>query len=195
MSTMRTRRSSPGYSLIEVMTAVAVMTVGATGIVLMQGASTRANQDGYESTVATTFGNTWVERIKRDALLWTQAGAAALANTSYLNDVTGNWYAPNGVAALGESCAADYNGYDLRPNVPTRYIANLRNVALDAAGNARQVTVRVSWPRSSGVANFQVGPFSAANPCAAPLAAADVLNDAIRTIYISTVVHYTEPRP
>ena len=41
-----------GYTLIEVMTAVVVMTIGATGILAMQGASVRSNQDANETSVA-----------------------------------------------------------------------------------------------------------------------------------------------
>ncbi|MFM2416203.1 MAG: hypothetical protein RL385_926, partial [Pseudomonadota bacterium] len=91
-------RRSGGFTLIEVMIAVAIITIGSTGLFAMQGATLRANADASETTVATAFASTWLERIKRDALTWTLRGNADLANTLNLQAPVGctsnAWFVP-----------------------------------------------------------------------------------------------------
>jgi prepilin-type N-terminal cleavage/methylation domain-containing protein len=167
-----------GYTLIEVMTAVVVMTIGSAGILAMQGATTRSNQDAYESGVAANFAATWLERLKRDARQWTETGNAALANTRYLNgtiatDRTAAGYVPPyfvptpllaGAVAL-ESPGADYFGFDTVDPARIHYCVNVSlvlahaynptgaplNLAQDA--NAIQASVRVWWYRWGPDAN------------------------------------------
>ena len=104
-----------GYTLIEVMTAMVVMTIGATGIVAMQGAAVRANQDASETSNAVNFASTWIERLKRDSRRWIQNGAPdlAAANNAWLSNAVsdnGNWIVPATTAP--EQAAADINGFD-----------------------------------------------------------------------------------
>lgn len=70
----RQERSRAGYTLIEVMVAIAVSAIGISGIVFMQSATVRSNQDALETQTATVFARTWIERIRRDALMWTALG-------------------------------------------------------------------------------------------------------------------------
>ena len=78
---MRRYADRAGYSLIEVMTAVAIMIVGSTGVAMMVGATTRANDDAWETTTAMNFASTWMERVKRDATAWTAAGKSKAVNS------------------------------------------------------------------------------------------------------------------
>lgn len=126
---MSARRT--GFTLVEVMIAMALFAVGMVGVSYMQSASVRSNQDAYESMVATNFARTWMERIKRDAVGWTSAGdpqtnlmfatrpEAALAN--YF--VPGAWLAPPAAPQIApqaprpldllESHGANYRGVEV----------------------------------------------------------------------------------
>jgi hypothetical protein len=92
----------------------------------MQGASIRSNQDAYEGMIATNFARTWIDRIKRDSLLWTASGLPNTATmfegsfprtttkrTSYFvpgaaPDGSGLW-----LLHAGESPGANYHGIEV----------------------------------------------------------------------------------
>jgi type IV pilus assembly protein PilV len=202
-----------GYTLIEVMTAVVVMTIGATGIVAMQGAAVRANQDAYETTTAINFATTWLERVKRDARRWNAVGGADLAagNNAWLNNAIGSnaglYFVPTTTAP--EQAAADYYGFDtpgefnaLNGGSYAFFCANLRLTVAQAynaatngfnpvtAANAIRADVRVWWHRSSSDANRN-GTYATCRNAA--LDAAGLTNPAIRKTYLSTVVSYRTP--
>ncbi|MET0286230.1 MAG: prepilin-type N-terminal cleavage/methylation domain-containing protein [Polyangiales bacterium] len=161
-----------GYTLIEVMTAVVVMTIGASGIVAMQGAAVRANQDANETTNAVNFASTWIERIKRDGRRWNATGSADLANTQWLqsaltNPATPPWFVPTSLLAP-EQPAADLYGYDTSSEFITQnngdplanFCVNLRMTVVQSLNplnsfnpaseaNAVRADVRVWWFRNA----------------------------------------------
>jgi type IV pilus assembly protein PilV len=195
------RRTTPradGYTLIEVMTAVVVLTIGATGILAMQGASVRSNRDASETSTAINWATTWLERIKRDSYRWNQNGNTDLGNTAYLLNATtnaGTWVLP--ATTDPESAGADLFGYDVvaanANNI--RFCVNLRFTVAQAYNpatgtmlaasdaNAVRADVRVWWHRNSLDVNR-----------IAPTCLGGVLTDAqitapqIRKHYLSTVV-------
>jgi prepilin-type N-terminal cleavage/methylation domain-containing protein len=165
-----------GYTLIEVMTAVVVMTIGATGIVAMQGAAVRANQDASETSNAVNFASTWIERLKRDSRRWIQNGGADLtANSVWLSKATtseGQWFVPE--TTPPEQPAADINGFDTsnefvpianNPDQFAHFCANVRLTVVQAYNpltatfdriadvNAIRTDVRVWWHRQSSEAD------------------------------------------
>ncbi len=204
------RRRSEAFSLIEVMVAVALLTASASGILLMQGATSSANQQAHESSVATDFAQTWVERLKRDSLRWTQIGETDRTDADgpiYLDGAlsgTGedNWLTPAFTDAT-ESHAADPFGFDVHPTIDgarVRYCMNYRNVVQHLAPNpltllldtdTLRVDVRVWWVRRGDRRDLVVA--NAANPCAAPPTQGDFQNMLARVIYVSTVVRWETP--
>ena len=191
---MRRYADRAGYSLIEVMTAVAIMIVGSTGVAMMVGATTRANDDAWETTTAMNFASTWMERVKRDATAWTAAGTP---NTQYLTAATlqsGEWYVPaTDFGASGESPAADAFGFDTNTQSDMRYCVNRSAQQVHpSAGpaNAIRVNLRVYWARTvrgdSDVVDRRVGPAAGCVPLAAP-------SPLLREMYLSTVVHWVTP--
>jgi prepilin-type N-terminal cleavage/methylation domain-containing protein len=66
-----------GFTLLEVMIAVGLMTVGALAIMAMQQASTRGNIEARQIGTATEITSRWVERLRRDALGWNRIGTSA----------------------------------------------------------------------------------------------------------------------
>jgi Tfp pilus assembly protein PilV len=189
---MNARRSTAGYSLIEVMAAVGIMIVGSTGIAMMVGATSRANDDAWESSTAAAFAATWMERVKRDSLLWTAAGTPV--GTLYLGDTSGTWTVPAPAVGSGESAAADAFGWDTTDQEDMRYCVNIANQPVHFVGgaiNALRVNLRLYWARAgrgdSAVVDRMAGP--AGTGCVV-LAASSPL---IREMYLSTVVHWVAP--
>jgi hypothetical protein len=141
-----------------------------------------------------------MERVKRDALLWTQAGVPGGA--TYLNNMTGTWFKPDpGAAALQESWAATAFGRDTRVNEDMHFCVNMQNQEVhQLAGltNAARVNLVVFWHRSSRgnaeVVDRSVGPVSASDGCATTLENATAnARGMLREIYMSTVVHWVAP--
>jgi type IV pilus assembly protein PilV len=196
----RTTTRAAGYTLIEIMTAVVVLTIGATGILAMQGASVRSNRDASETSTAINWATTWVERIKRDSYRWNQNGNTDMVspNTDYLFNATTNpgaWVLPTTVA--GESAGADLFGYDVAAAnaANIRFCVNLRFTVVQAYNpatgtmlaasdaNAVRADVRVWWHRNSLDVN-RVSPAC----LTAVLTDAQIAAPQIRKHYLSTVV-------
>jgi hypothetical protein len=119
-------RTVAGYTLIEVMMGVALSAIGIIGITFMQTATVRSNQDAYESTIATNFARTWLERVKRDALLWTTLASPPPVATMFngRGNPTSDYFNPSGlwsgprpfvraVTEAQESSGANYHGIEV----------------------------------------------------------------------------------
>jgi prepilin-type N-terminal cleavage/methylation domain-containing protein len=62
---------SRAYTMIEVMLAIAVMAVGAAGVMSMQRGSIVGDLESRRMDIATSVGRTWIERLRRDGTAWT----------------------------------------------------------------------------------------------------------------------------
>ena len=58
------RKREGGFTLIEVMAAIAILTIGILGVAAMQGSAIRANDRGYRLTEATTLAQDRLEYLK-----------------------------------------------------------------------------------------------------------------------------------
>ena len=56
-----------GFTLIEVMVALGVMTVGVFGLIALQLYTIRSNSHARQLGIATQIAQQWIERIKQDA--------------------------------------------------------------------------------------------------------------------------------
>jgi len=208
--THKIRRGTSAFTLIEVMTAVALMTVSASGILLMQGATTSANQQAQEMSVAADFAQTWMERLKRDSLMWNEMGEAPrLANPAYLSmtvSAVGDdiWNRPvtGTLRDATESEAADAQGFDVDTSnadnfARIRYCMNFRNVVQHLATNPAtllidtdtvRVDVRVWWVRR-GENRTALAPANV-NQCATALSSADISAMSARVIYMSNTLRW-----
>jgi type IV pilus assembly protein PilV len=95
------KTSAKGYTLIEIMMALVVLAIGATGIYSLQAVAVHANEHARDTTEATTVARFWMEQLRRDSLNW--AGnlpcPASLGTTQYLSvagcaQITGAWFTP-----------------------------------------------------------------------------------------------------
>ncbi len=198
---MRRRAQSPrkqGYSVIEVMMAMAVMSVGAVGILAMQQASTRGNMFAREITTATSITRTWIERARRDAVSWRARGAGGLATTTMLvaAPVTGEgtWITPTPTLA-GESRGFDYFGRETAVAADMHYCVNVRYAW--AGTDALRVDVRTWWHRRAGGTDTAARNENFLRECpigqeAAVTAALDSTR-VLSAVQASTVVRWTQP--
>ncbi|WP_437993202.1 type IV pilus modification PilV family protein [Sorangium sp. So ce145] len=118
MSAARARRAaSRGYTLIEVMAALGVLAIGATGVLALQKATLISNTNARNLTIANSIAMTWAERLRVDALQWNDpmrvpdinddTAWLALSATAPFTKVT-----PTEITALG-SPSADVLGADI----------------------------------------------------------------------------------
>jgi prepilin-type N-terminal cleavage/methylation domain-containing protein len=146
------QRSDSGFTLVEVMIAIGIMTVGSLGILAMHNAVSAANRTANEMNTALAITERWMERVDRDGLSWSEEGSnsAALAGTDYLSKLAGavpdtDWFTPSPVSS-DESYAFDYMGDDGPNRGPTKYCVNLRMSWLREGSSAR-VDIRTFWFR------------------------------------------------
>jgi prepilin-type N-terminal cleavage/methylation domain-containing protein len=195
---MRAMDRRQGFTLIEIMIAVAIMTVGALGIMALQQAATRGNAEARDMSMATHLTRTWIERLRRDATRW--LGNGVPINTDYLvlapplGGGPGPWVTPplvprpNGTV---ESFAFDHFGIDTAnltnepaggPPGPAVYCTHLRFTWINP-GDVLRVDARTYWHRRNPTQRF---------PCAPGGAAA--INNAlqqggdIRAVFASTII-------
>ncbi len=149
--TTQSRATRAGFTLIEVMMALAVMSVGAVGIMSLQQASTRGNVESREVGTATMVTRRWVERLKIDALAWNSPGTTAdvLGNTKYLQLVDGAWHAPVDEDGI-DSFAANFFGEDVMDDavgMGAQHFCTHVRLRWTAAGDTIRADVRTFWFR------------------------------------------------
>ncbi len=165
---MTRRRNRQGFTLIEVMVSLGVMTIGTMAIIALLAHIMRSNAHARQMNVGMNLGQQWVDRLKEDAHGWTQAAVPAgtptvaqvLANTLYLRNVTSppsTTFIPLPANSAVVSTAFDYQGQDIAlPVTGTDAIAYC--VAYRANwiyfGSTMRVDVRVFWPREGTAANI-----------------------------------------
>jgi len=190
-----------GFTLVEVMIAIGIMTVGSLGILSMHQAVTRANREAREMNTALAITETWIERVERDALLWTAKGfnTTEIQGTDYLKELAGvadetAWFKPIPTLA-GESWAFDYFGIDTTATANTKYCVNLKMSWLRQGSSAR-IDLRTFWLRSGHMVGtpahtkWVAGSAFRGAGCAAATADGWDLGEApnVNVIFASTVV-------
>jgi prepilin-type N-terminal cleavage/methylation domain-containing protein len=188
-----------GYTAVEVLMAMTVMAIGAASVISMQKASMQGNLDARKTDVANSIARTWIERIQRDAMQWTQPGPNSPSNALpgnlsaalVLNAAAATpnaWILPNqyltSTTNPPESPGFDILGRDLvNDDLPNAlFCVGVRLVWLDGnPGQLARVDVRVLWPRgiSSNPGNVCTAA-TAQNPPPDPLT--------YHSVYLTTAV-------
>ena len=194
-----------GFTLVEVLVSLGVMTIGAMALIGMQQQTTRANARARDMTMAMQIAQNVIERLKLESLAWNNVtGTAAndLQNSDLLRGVsnTGAFSTlPERVSTnLGvtRSLANAFNifGEDVLTSTASaaqlaevRYCASHRLTWIFSTNRAMRADVRVWWskeaPSRSITADF-------------PLCADDnirlnpggTLFDSYHVVYLSTVL-------
>ena len=148
-----------GYTVLEVMVALAVLTVGGAGIVAMQKATLLGNNTARNLATANAIAATWAERLRTDGLQWTEvAGVNTIGNTTWLNVVgsdfptiagsEGQWLRPVQDAASGVWYQANVQGLDTSVAGEAAFCTNIR--LLQLLPTMIRAEIRVFWLRDRG---------------------------------------------
>lgn len=166
--THRSRRSTGsarGYTAVELLMSVAILTVGVSGVVAMQKVTVTSNQHAKNLTLATQVAQAWMDQLRADSLSWnhpsSQLAASDLADTVWLDNVearAGQWFRPAWDGNRQFGAGFDAQGRPVDPDerdVSIRFCTHLRLSYLyqpppigTMAGNAlMRAEVRVFWLR------------------------------------------------
>lgn len=196
----RRRAAQSGYTMVEVLAAMAVLGTGLLGIIAMQSTAVNANQRAQEITMATNLARRWQDRLIRDSYAWTQPSqsnpVSNIAATWYLSALgtgtTTDWYVPNPppatAAGLTETAAFDFFGNDV-PTLGSNvyYCTQLRLTSL-ITNQLIRAEVRVWWYRQGGIRPATYGD---CGRNATTAVSTDTTN--IRSIYVSQTIQRHDP--
>lgn len=193
-----------GFTLVEVMVALGVMTISAMALFGMQAQSTRANGRARDMTVASQIAQNVLERMKMDGLAWNTIGDAndVLSKTDILQLVGAT---PGAFGRLPEtsqtrgrtvvwSNAFDLHGIDVAltggqvaPGA-VRFCASQRLAwVFDNPQRAIRADVRVAWSKEAPTRSILTD-FPACVDANGQLAPGGARYDDYHTVYMSTVI-------
>ena len=132
-TTQPSRRSSAGFTLLEVLIAVVVLSIGLLGLAGLQTTGLRNNQDAYARTQAATLANDMADRIR--------ANMAGFNAGNYNNAET--YTATCNSSGCAPQAMAQHDTY-----LWNQALAVLPNGQGTVATNAGLVTVTVMWDNS-----------------------------------------------
>lgn len=202
------RRARRGFTLVEVMIALAVLALGVTGILSLQNASILSNRRAQEMTVATHVARLWMERLHADALQWNRptprnltsdltdtrwlCRAAATGCTTGGGPAINQWFVPSipppHAAALGPS-AFDFAAREVSALTPeARYCVSARLTWVVRDIGPRQGMLRAEvrvWWYQEGAPNLYPN-CADANPGQQNAISRDATN--IHAVYLGAVI-------
>jgi prepilin-type N-terminal cleavage/methylation domain-containing protein len=200
-------RKRSGFTLVEVMISLGVMTVGAMSIVALQQQTTRANVHARELSTATQIAQNVVERLKLDGVSWNTASTTPnsdLQLTYWLKSINGS--TPGAFGALSArsitnagvtrvlSNAFDYYGNDVDlTNATTsvqasvHYCVGYRLSWIYNTYRAMRADVRVFWSREAP-SRAILGDFGACADDNTSLSPGGTNFDRYHIVYLSTVI-------
>lgn len=159
------KRARRGYTAVELLMSVAILTVGVGGVVAMQKVTVTSNQHAKNLAIATQVGQAWMDQLRADALTWNhpsaQIATSDLADTVWLANAqsrAGQWFRPAWNDNREFGATFDAQGRPTDPDaedVGIRFCTHLRLTFLyppppagTMAGNAlMRAEVRVFWLR------------------------------------------------
>lgn len=176
-SALRPRRTGApldrGYTVVEVLLAMTVLIIGASGVMSMQKASMQGNLDARKTDIATNIARMWMERIQKDAMGWTlpspsfPASANNVGNARLLGTVNNTWFLPTNYLPATAPYASISPGYDmLGRDIPSLaglpqavFCVHLRenylvNNAATPTDSLIRVELRVVWPRGINLTTY-----------------------------------------
>jgi type IV pilus assembly protein PilV len=164
----RAPRSGRGFTVIEVMMGLAVLTIGSLTVVSMQKATLIANTNARNLAAATEVAQAWIERLRVDALAWNNPGGNPdiTTDTVWLKNVnTIGWFSPATSiytnAFPAGAPGADVMGADIFSGDPSatafcvqaRLLQYGQQPALWALARLVRAEVRVYWDKTGAPVN------------------------------------------
>lgn len=116
-SRRESKRNRRGYTAVEVVIAMTLFAIGGAGIIAMERAAVRGSQDARALDVASGISREWLERIRRDALLWGVLDPSAANAPILIGNAKLTWLrAPEVVA--GVAAPSPWRVPPPAPNIP-----------------------------------------------------------------------------
>lgn len=88
---MRAKPSRRGYTFVELLMSMMILTIGVTGVVAMQKVVVTSNQHAKNLAIATQIAQAWIDQLHADAIAWNHpSGLSAvsdLGDTAWLSNV------------------------------------------------------------------------------------------------------------
>jgi prepilin-type N-terminal cleavage/methylation domain-containing protein len=150
-----------GYTVVELMMALAVLAVSVTGVMAMQKVTAVSNANARDVAVANRVAQTWVEQLRADARLWNHPSpnntVSDIGDTAWLKEVDNDeftrptWNDARQIGAAFDGLGRPYNqeGADApAPVFCAEFFLTPLTPAEDTRGEIR-ATVRVYWLRQS----------------------------------------------
>ncbi len=141
------RRAQSGFSLIEALVALVVLSVGMIGIASLYGQGLSASRTALYRTVAVNLAAEMADRIRANRLgraSYTGAGAARPCG-------------PGGGTNCTPAELAEYDVFLWRALVGQQLPAGVGTVTF-AAGTPPTYTIAVTWEDFGGATTYQIGP-------------------------------------
>src|SRR5690606_9322255 len=144
-----------GYTVVELMMALAIFAIGATGVLAMQIIAAQTNSHAKNVAVATQLARSWQDNLSMDALVWGGLQNWPITNTQWIQQVNVQnnvWFTPANDAALTFGPGADARGnfvdFATDPG-DVVFCTHIRLTRLLATLNAELIRteVRVFWPK------------------------------------------------
>lgn len=170
----RIESAQRGYTAVEVMMAMTVMSIGAAAVISMHKTAVTGNLDARKTDVANAIARTWVERLERDAMSWTLPSSLNPTGNNFNNalllagHVGQGWYLPTDEMAGPDTMSPGFDilGRDITNLANAQFCVNVRLTwlvppALPTEPGLIRADVRVLWPQ--GIANTPVGFCNAGN--------------------------------
>jgi type IV pilus assembly protein PilV len=158
------RRWRRGYTIVELMMAIAVFAIGVSGIIAMQKVAAAANQHSRALSLATNIAQAWQDQLNADASLYTRTNGFTF--TKWLaplqTSTQTTWFRPPYSTTLQMGAAFDGLGKPLSDDADqvaqAQFCVHLRLVRLypspaDVGIDVVRTEVRVIWPRTEGAAS------------------------------------------
>jgi prepilin-type N-terminal cleavage/methylation domain-containing protein len=157
----RIKKNTRGFTLVELLTSVAVFSIGATGVIALQNATIAGNGFAGELTTAYHIAQSWEDVLSMDAEQWGESFANP-EGTYWLTtaeDQDDDWIFPDYQSSMRIGSAFDMFGQPLETGTGARYCAQIRVRWLCEPGSADcggeqnlgngllAADVRVFWPR------------------------------------------------
>jgi type IV pilus assembly protein PilV len=160
------QRAQRGYTVVELVMSLAVLAIGASGVIAMQKVAVASNRHAKDLSIASRIAEGWADQLAMDGSMWTitSAGLPTLPNTVWLKSAnpgaTVEWFVPDYSALRNFGPAFGALGAPLDPGVNaslTRFCTHLRFAYLHNATKGAGVIraqVRVFWPAENAATSL-----------------------------------------
>lgn len=152
------RARARGYNMIEVMMGLAVLAVGASGVVALQKITVLGVTSGRNLTAASVIAAAHIEALRTDAARWTTTDMTTAPLTSALFIADGEWTSPAALTGFGGLGFSDVTGHTEKDAAdlahPVAYCTQLRAVPIanspepEDAPILLRVEARTFWAKS-----------------------------------------------